>query len=150
MLKIKLSRTGKKHQPSYRIVVAERRSKRDGKFVALLGHFNPLTSPSTIVLDTKSYDEWLAKGAQPTNTVRAIRAKADGVSAKISPKTSGIAPKASKVAAKKKKAQEAAKAEPQAAQPDPHNSAPIKESKAVEPTETKAAAKPAAAAAAQS
>ena len=72
MLKIKLSRTGKKHQPSYRIIVAERRSKRDGRYVALLGNYNP---PSTINLDTEAYEEWINKGAIPTDTVRSLRAK---------------------------------------------------------------------------
>ena len=75
MLKIKLSRTGKKHEPHYRIVVAEKRSKRDGKYVALLGQYSPLTTPSTIVIDTKSYDHWLSQGAKPTDTVRKLRAK---------------------------------------------------------------------------
>ncbi|PWU22896.1 30S ribosomal protein S16 [Candidatus Cerribacteria bacterium 'Amazon FNV 2010 28 9'] len=67
MLKIKLSRTGKTHQPSYRIVVVEAKSKRDGKYVENLGHYNPVTKD--FVVDTAKYGTWLTKGAQPTLTV---------------------------------------------------------------------------------
>ena len=79
MLKIKLSRFGKKHQPSYRIVVAEACSKRDGKYIELLGFYNPLTEPKTIKIDKKKYHQWLNKGAQPTDTVRRLveRSKKD-------------------------------------------------------------------------
>lgn len=135
MLKIKLSRTGKKNQPSYRIVVAERRSKRDGQYVALLGTYNPLTSPSTINLDTKAYDAWISKGAQPTETVRSIRTKADTNTAKISPKTSGIGPKPSKVKAKKDKA--AKEAAEKAASEAPVEAPKVEEVKPAE-TEVKA------------
>lgn len=70
MLKIRLKRTGKKNQPSYQIVVIKARSKRDGKYVDSLGYYNPLTNPATIKLDKKKYQEWVKKGAQPTQTVR--------------------------------------------------------------------------------
>ncbi len=76
MLKIRLKRTGKRGQPSYRIVVAEARSKRDGKYKEGLGHYNPLTNPATIKLDKKKYQDWLKKGAQPTETVRHLYNKA--------------------------------------------------------------------------
>ena len=76
MLKIKLSRTGKRHQPHYRIIVAEARSKRDGKYLANLGHYIPTPKPATLKLDTKAYDSWISKGAQPTDTVRQLRTKA--------------------------------------------------------------------------
>ena len=75
MLKIRLTRTGKRGQPSYRIVVVEARSKRDGKYTDLLGFYNPLTNPATIKLDKKKYDYWLEKGAQPTSTVRNLAQK---------------------------------------------------------------------------
>lgn len=71
MLKIKLARFGKKHQAHYRIVVNEARDKRDGKYVALLGHYSPI-APKKLQIDTKAYEEWLAKGAQPTETVAAL------------------------------------------------------------------------------
>lgn len=72
MLKIKLTRKGKKHQPSYRIVVAEARSKRNGKYIESLGFYNPLTNPPTIKINKKSFQEWLAKGAQPTEKVKKL------------------------------------------------------------------------------
>lgn len=75
MLKIKLYRVGKRNQPSYRIVIAEARSKSNGGYVASIGHYNPLTSPSTVSLDIKAYQDWISKGAQPTDTVRRLANK---------------------------------------------------------------------------
>lgn len=75
MLKIKLTRIGKKNQPQYRIVVAEARSKRDSKFIATIGYYNPLTTPSSYKLDLSQYDSWIAKGAQPTPTIRQLAKK---------------------------------------------------------------------------
>lgn len=68
MLKIRLTRTGKKHEPHYRIVVTEARSKRDGKSAAQIGHWHP--TEDKLVLDKKAYSEWIDKGAQPTPSVR--------------------------------------------------------------------------------
>lgn len=70
MLKIKLSRTGKTHQPSYRIVVVEAREKRDGRYIENLGHYSPLTKQFSI--DNNLYGEWIKKGAQPTLTVASL------------------------------------------------------------------------------
>lgn len=72
MLKIKLARFGKKDQPHYRIVVTEARSKRDGQYAALLGHYAPTQTPKTLEMDLKAYQEWLTKGAQPTETVASL------------------------------------------------------------------------------
>ncbi len=72
MLKIKLARFGKKGQPHYRIVVTEARSKRDGQYTALLGHYAPTMTPKILDLDVKAYGEWLVKGAQPTPTVAGL------------------------------------------------------------------------------
>ncbi len=69
MLKIKLARFGKKNQPHYRIVVNEARSKRDGAYTALLGHYAPTQTPKLLQIDMKEYKAWLTKGAQPTDTV---------------------------------------------------------------------------------
>ncbi len=69
MLKIKLTRTGKKNEARYRIIVNEARSKRDGHYLALLGHYDPGTNPPIFKLDIDAYQAWLAKGAQPTPTV---------------------------------------------------------------------------------
>ena len=72
MLKIKLARFGKKNQAHYRIVVNEARDKRDGKYVALIGHYSPITQPKELVIDQEAYQAWLKKGAQPTETVAAL------------------------------------------------------------------------------
>lgn len=70
MLKIKLTRIGKRGQPQYRVVVAEGKSKMGGNYVAQLGYYNPLTQPSDFRLDRAAYEAWLKKGARPTDTVR--------------------------------------------------------------------------------
>ncbi len=77
MLKIKLSRFGKRHQPEYRIVVNEARDKRDGKYVALLGQYAPTRNPKVLTLDLKAYADWLTKGAQPTETVANLAKRAE-------------------------------------------------------------------------
>lgn len=69
MLKIKLARFGKKNQPHFRIVVNEARSKVNGQYVALLGHYSPISEPKILTLDLKLYHEWVKKGAIPTNSV---------------------------------------------------------------------------------
>lgn len=76
MVKIKLSRTGKKNQPSFRFVVQEARSKANGKAIEVLGHYLPLQQPAVIKIDKKRYQEWVNKGAQPTETVRQLFRKA--------------------------------------------------------------------------
>lgn len=70
MLKIRLSRTGKRHEPHYRIVVSEARSKRDGEQVDQIGHWHP--REKKLVLDKKAYAEWMKKGARPTDSVRKL------------------------------------------------------------------------------
>ena len=69
LLKIRLRRTGAKKQPSYRVVVAESTSPRDGTFLEILGHYNPLTSPTTFVIKEDRVKDWLSRGAQPTDRV---------------------------------------------------------------------------------
>lgn len=76
MLKIKLARFGKRNQPHYRIVVNEARSKRDGQYTALLGHYAPTQTPKILSLDLKQYQEWIQKGAQPTPTVANLAKRA--------------------------------------------------------------------------
>lgn len=71
-LKIRLQRKGRKKKPFYQIVAADARAPRDGKFIQKLGTYNPLTVPATIDLDSAAAYDWLMKGAQPTDTVRAI------------------------------------------------------------------------------
>ena len=68
MLRIRLSRVGKKKQPAYRIVVADSRSPRDGAFLKIIGHYNPLTDPVTLVVKEDEAIHWLEKGAKPSET----------------------------------------------------------------------------------
>ena len=75
MIKIRLRRTGAKKQPSYRIVVADARAPRDGKYIDLVGHYNPLTDPATINVDTEKAAKWVRQGAQMTETVEKLFAR---------------------------------------------------------------------------
>jgi small subunit ribosomal protein S16 len=75
MMKIRLRRMGAKKQPTYRFVVADSRSPRDGKFIEILGHYNPRTEPKTVEVNADKAKEWMAKGAQPTITVRRLFAE---------------------------------------------------------------------------
>jgi len=76
MVKIRLKRVGAKKAPFYHIVVADSRSPRDGKIIEQLGTYNPMTEPSTIVLDKAKVEEWIKNGAKPTDTVKALIEKA--------------------------------------------------------------------------
>lgn len=67
-VKIKLSRTGKKHQASYRLIAADTQGKRDGKFLEIVGHYNPSAKPK-LVFKQERYDFWTQKGAKPTEAV---------------------------------------------------------------------------------
>jgi len=79
MVKIRLRRMGAKKNPFYRVVVADSRSPRDGRFIEEIGTYNPLSSPSEIVIDVERADYWIKNGAQPTDTVRALLKKANVV-----------------------------------------------------------------------
>ena len=74
MVKIRLRRMGAKKQPTYRFVVTDARSPRDGRFIEILGHYNPRTEPKTVVIDEAKVKEWLGKGAQPSDPVRRLLA----------------------------------------------------------------------------
>ena len=76
MVKIKLRRVGATKQPSYRLVVADSRSSRDGKFINIIGHYNPRTQPEELVIDEEKTLNWLKQGAQPTATVARLLNKA--------------------------------------------------------------------------
>ena len=77
--KIRLARVGSKKNPIYREVVADSRSPRDGKFIEIVGRYNPQTQPSTIELDDAKIKDWISKGAQPTDSVQRLL-KAKGIS----------------------------------------------------------------------
>ena len=68
-VKLRLTRVGSKKNPIYRVVAADSRAPRDGKFLEIVGRYNPQTDPSTIELDEEKIRAWLSKGAQPTETV---------------------------------------------------------------------------------
>ncbi|HET7789998.1 MAG TPA: 30S ribosomal protein S16 [Gemmatimonadales bacterium] len=74
--RIRLRRVGRKGQAYFRIVVADQRSPRDGRFVATLGHYNPRVNPAEIQVNKESALAWIAKGATPTDTVRSLLKKA--------------------------------------------------------------------------
>src|SRR5438552_3537610 len=104
MLKIRLRRMGAIRQPHYRIVVADARSPRDGRFIEILGHYNPRTHPATIQVDVAKYEDWKSKGAQPTDAVerlvrqfnRAARQAAAAASATAEGEAAQPAPPASR------------------------------------------------------
>lgn len=108
-VKIRLARHGAKKAPFYRVMVADGRARRDGRFIEMVGRYNPRTNPSTIELDLVKVDEWLAKGAQPTEAVAKLIAIARGE------KTLTEAPaKLSKKAIAKAEAEAEAKAQAEA------------------------------------
>lgn len=72
MIKLRLRRMGAKKRPSYRIVAADSRSPRDGRFIEIVGTYDPITDPATINLKADRIKHWLSVGAQPTDTVRHI------------------------------------------------------------------------------
>jgi small subunit ribosomal protein S16 len=71
-VRLRLTRVGGRKNPVWRVVVADQRSKRDGRVIETVGHYNAQTQPSTIVLDEERVRSWLARGAQPTDTVRKL------------------------------------------------------------------------------
>ncbi|HYJ12594.1 MAG TPA: 30S ribosomal protein S16 [Thermomicrobiales bacterium] len=76
MIKLRLRRTGAKKRPSYRIVAAEHSSPRDGRFIEILGHYDPLTEPATVKINAERAQYWLSVGAQPTETVAGLLKRA--------------------------------------------------------------------------
>lgn len=69
MIRLRLQRVGKRKRASYRVVAADSRAPRDGAFMEIIGHYNPLTDPATVVIDNDKALRWLRVGAQPTETV---------------------------------------------------------------------------------
>ena len=74
-VKIRLRRMGAKKAPFYRVIVADSRSPRDGRFIEEIGYYNPLTDPADIKIDAEKATKWLKNGAQPTETVKALLKK---------------------------------------------------------------------------
>lgn len=119
MLKVKLARFGKKNQPHYRIVVNEAKDKRDGSYVALIGHYAPAQVPKVLEINLEEYKNWLSKGAQPTETVASLVARFE----------SGNPFPAKKAQLSKKAKAKLAEAETQAAE---EKAAPVSEEKPAE------------------
>ena len=76
-VKIRLRRMGSKKAPFYRVIVADSRAPRDGKFIEEIGYYNPLTDPADIKINAEKATKWLANGAQPTETVRTLLKKSE-------------------------------------------------------------------------
>jgi small subunit ribosomal protein S16 len=101
-VKIRLARHGAKKAPFYRVVVADGRARRDGRFIEVVGRYNPRTTPSFVELDVEKVDAWIAKGAQPTEAVVKLMAIAKGEK---------VAPVAGQTVSKKAAAKAAAEVE---------------------------------------
>lgn len=121
MVRIRLRRVGKRKQPHYRVVVADQRNPRDGRFIEIIGQYNPLTNPSEINIDADKTLEWLRKGASPSDSVVALLKRTGIWSTFVADK--GPAPK------KVKKRKETAKREAAAAAaaPPTEQAAPVEE-----------------------
>jgi len=117
LLRIRLSRVGKKKQPAYRIVVADSRSPRDGSFLKIIGHYNPLSDPVTLAVKEDEAVHWLEKGAQPSETAAklltriGVMERAGRPPFRYQGKDVPAAPKKKTAAAAKPAAEPAAKAE---------------------------------------
>ncbi len=82
MVKLRLTRIGAKGQPFYRIVAVDSRKARDGKYIEQIGYFDPMQNPEVIKIDAEKAQKWIAKGAQPTDTVRVLLKKAGALEEK--------------------------------------------------------------------
>jgi len=90
-VRVRLTRVGSKKNPIWRVVVSDQRSPRDGRFIETIGHYNPQTDPSTIVIDEERFQHWVARGAQPTNTVKQlVRAHSKGLAGGTSTGSAGV------------------------------------------------------------
>ena len=131
MIRIRLRRTGKKHRPSYRLVVADKPNKRDGAFLETLGSYDPHADPPLVTVDAEKTKAWIAKGAQPSEAAEKILRRA-GVITTPAPVRKVVAPAA-------KSAAPAVSAAPVPAVPAPVAAATAAEAKAPEPAVAEAA-----------
>ena len=108
-VRVRLTRVGSNKNPIWRVVVADQRSPRDGRFIETIGHYNPQTNPSTITIDEERFQHWVSRGAQPTNTVKQlVKAHAKGVAGGTATGSAGVSREAP--AAEAPAAEEAAEA----------------------------------------
>ena len=110
-VKIRLARHGAKKRPYYRVVVADGRMPRDGRYIEEVGRYNPLTSPKTIDINLEKVDEWVAKGAQPTSAGAPVAEKKTKLSKKAQAKAAAAAEAAAEAAAAAAEESEAPEAE---------------------------------------
>jgi small subunit ribosomal protein S16 len=90
-VRVRLTRVGSKKNPIWRVVVSDQRSPRDGRFIETIGHYNPQTNPSTIVIDEERFQHWVSRGAQPTNTVKQlVKAHGKGLAGGTSTGSAGV------------------------------------------------------------
>jgi small subunit ribosomal protein S16 len=131
-VKIRLARAGAKKAPFYRVVVADSRSPRDGRFIEILGRYNPRTQPSTVEIDVEKIDAWIAKGAVPTEAAGKLIAIAKGEKTVAKAEVKVSKKVAAKEEAAKKKAAEPAPA-PEPVVEEPVAEAVVEETPAEEP-----------------
>lgn len=138
-VKIRLARHGAKKAPFYRVVVADGRARRDGRFIEVVGRYNPRTEPSFLELDVERVDAWMAKGAQPTEAVEKLIAIARGEkaapSAEAKPSKKSQAKAAEEAAAAKAAEEAAAKAAEEAAAAEAEAAAAAEEAPAEDAAE---------------
>jgi small subunit ribosomal protein S16 len=139
LLRIRLSRIGKRKQPSYRIVVTDRRNPREGAHLEIIGHYNPLTNPATITLKEDRAIHWLQVGAQPSDTAAKILSRS-GIMEQAGREAVVWSGKQVAPGAKKRKAMESGAAAPPAPAPAAAKAPPAEEVPAPEPTEEATAA----------
>lgn len=96
MLVIRLRRAGSKNRPFFRVVVTESKSARDGRFVEIIGHYNPRTKPESLTIERDRYDHWVKVGASPSDTVRTLidRMPAAGAAEDVAVSVAPVAPEA--------------------------------------------------------
>jgi len=136
LVKIRLRRVGSKKKPSYRLVVADARAPRDGAFIDIIGHYNPLTDPETVVIAEDKARHWLRQGAQPTVTAARLLAKAGIIEEPGARKEKMKAGVTAEPKARKKKARTGAREKPKAIKEEPKASTTEESETSGELTET--------------
>lgn len=142
MVRIRLRRVGKRKQPVYRVVVADSHSPRDGRFIEIIGQYQPLTNPSQITIDTEKALDWLRKGAKPSESVTALLKRTGIWSTFVADKGPPPKPPQRKKAAAKREAEAKAAAEAEkpveapAAAPAPAPELPVDPAESAEPDAT--------------
>jgi small subunit ribosomal protein S16 len=133
-VRVRLTRVGSRKNPIWRVVVADQRSPRDGRFIEMIGHYNPQTEPSTIAIDEERLRHWLGRGAQPTSTVKQLmkaQTKSGGAKAVAEP----VGASRPKPDQGEPKVAESGSGAPGSGQPEGSESAPVEASESPETAE---------------